>query len=106
MCNNLNKYDYEKITAKKRGRHLYWTNFNLPSELSKRKVQVGTGTDEIAKLCKFHEIDLSSYKGEQRKDKIARNLVDYEAGLTIFNTARNIILQSNINQQILFDAAS
>ena len=47
---------------------------------------------------------LSSYKGEQRKDKIARNLVDYEAGLTIFNTARNIITQSNIKQQSLFDA--
>lgn len=24
----------------------------------------------------FHQIDLSDYKGEQRKDKIARNLVD------------------------------
>jgi DNA (cytosine-5)-methyltransferase 1 len=89
------------IPAKKRGRHLYWTNFNLPSELSKRKVQVGTGNDEVAKLCKFHEIDLSSYKGEQRKDKIARNLVDYEVGLTIFNTARNIINQSKVNQQCL-----
>ncbi len=75
----------------------------MPSELSNRKVQIGNGTDEVAKLCKFHEIDLSSYKGEQRKDKIARNLVDYEAGLTIFNTARNIIPQSNIKQQSLFD---
>ena len=63
-------------------------------------------TDEVKKLCEFHKIDLSSYKGEQRKDKIARNLVDYEAGLTIFNTARNIITQSNIKQQSLFDAVS
>ena len=106
VVENVIPYYEPLIPAKKRGRHLYWTNFNLPSELSKRKVQVGTGTDEVAKLCKFHEIDLSSYKGEQRKDKIARNLVDYEAGLTIFNTARNIILQSNIKQQSLFDAVS
>ena len=106
VVENVIPYYEPLIPAKKRGRHLYWTNFNLPSELSKRKVQIGTGTDEVVKLCKFHEIDLSSYKGEQRKDKIARNLVDYEAGLTIFNTARNIIMQSNIKQQSLFDAVS
>ena len=106
VVENVIPYYEPLIPAKKRGRHLYWTNFNLPSELSKRKVQVGTGTDEVAKLCKFHEIDLSSYKGEQRKDKIARNLVDYEAGLTIFNIARNIISHSNIKQQSLFDAVS
>ena len=106
VVENVIPYYEPLIPAKKRGRHLYWTNFNLPSELSKRKVQVGTGADEVAKLCKFHEIDLSSYKGEQRKDKIARNLVDYEAGLTIFNTARNIISQSKIKQQSLFDAVS
>ena len=104
VVENVIPYYEPLIPAKKRGRHLYWTNFNLPSELSKRKVQVGTGTDEFAKLCKFHEIDLSSYKGKQRKDKIARNLVDYEAGLTIFNTARNIITKSNIKQRSLFDA--
>ena len=106
VVENVIPYYEPLIPAKKRGRHLYWTNFNLQSELSGRKVQVGTGTDEVAKLCKFHEIDLSSYKGEQRKDKIARNLVDYEAGLSIFNTARNIITQSNIKQQSLFDAVS
>ena len=38
-------------------------------------------------LCfKVHEIDITTYKGKQRKDKIARNLVDYEAGRTIFET--------------------
>ena len=99
---NVIPYYEPLIPAKKRGRHLYWTNFNLPSELSKRKIQVGTGTDEVAKLCKFHEINLRSYKGEQRKDKIARNLVDYEAGLTIFNTAMNIIDKSKIEQTTLF----
>src|SRR5690606_13001595 len=29
------------IHGKKRGRHLYWTNFNLPTILSNRSVQVG-----------------------------------------------------------------
>ena len=58
--------------------------------------------DEVAKLCKFHKIDLSSYKGEQRKDKLARNLVDYEVGKTIFDTMRGIQRANNTNQQLLF----
>jgi hypothetical protein len=33
---------------------------------------------------------------------MARNLVDYEAGLTIFNVARGIIHKSNTSQGELF----
>lgn len=91
------------IPAQKRGRHLYWTNFKLPKELSKRSVLVGAGTDEVKKLCEFHQYDFYKYKGEQRIDKIARNLVDYEAGLTIFNTAFGII--ANQTQQTQLFAA-
>ena len=98
VVENVIPYYEPLIPATKRGRHLYWTNFNLPMVLSNRKIQVGTGTDEVKKLCEFHQIDLSSYKGTQRKDKIARNLVDYEAGKTIFNTARGIIEKSNTKQ--------
>jgi DNA (cytosine-5)-methyltransferase 1 len=102
VVENVIPYYEPLIPAQKRGRHLYWTNFVLPSELGERKVNIGSGTDEVAKLCKFHEIDLSSYKGEQRKDKIARNLVDFEAGKTILDTAMGIIQKSNINQTELF----
>ena len=78
------------ISAKKRGRHLYWTNFNLPNSLNERRqpndfIRTGSKPNEI-----FHNIDLSTYKGSQRKDKIARNLVDYEAGRTILETAFGI----------------
>lgn len=79
------------IPAKKRGRHLYWTNFNLPNILSNRKSNFMESEKEVDKWCEFHEIDLRSYKGEQRKDKIARNLVDFEAGKTILETALGII---------------
>lgn len=91
------------IPAKQRGRHLYWCNFNLPNQLSKRKVQVGSGSEEVKKLCKFHEIDLSLYKGKQRKDKIARNLVDYEAGKTILEVVAGIYKHNNTKQYQLFD---
>ena len=90
------------IPAQKRGRHLYWTNFKLPMVLSERKGNFMEGENEVEKFCQFHEINLSSYKGDQRKDKIARNLVDFEAGLTIFNTARNIQNLSKSNQINLF----
>ena len=102
VVENVIPYYEPLIPAQKKGRHLYWCNFILPTELSNRKVNIGTGTDEVKKLCEFHQIDLSSYKGEQRKDKIARNLVDYEAGLTILNTAMGIITKSNTNQESLF----
>ena len=62
----------------------------------------GQENDELTKLCKFHEIDLSSYKGEQRKDKIARNLVDYEVGKSILERALNIQKQSKDTQALLF----
>lgn len=89
------------IPAKKRGRHLYWTNFNLPNVLSERKI-VMDGIDETARFSNFHEIDLSNYKGSQRKDKIAKNLVDYEAGRTILETVLEIHKSNNISQATLF----
>ncbi len=102
VVENVIPYYEPLIPAQKRGRHLYWTNFRLPSVLSTRTVSVGNGTDEVNKLCKFHGINLSSYKGEQRKDKIARNLVDYEAGKTIFDIAMGIINKSKTTQECLF----
>jgi len=99
---NVIPYYDPLIPAQKRGRHLYWCNFKLPSVISSRDINISSGNDEVKKLCEFHEIDLSTYKGEQRKDKIARNLVDYEAGKTILDTAMGIIRRSNIRQKDLF----
>jgi DNA (cytosine-5)-methyltransferase 1 len=90
------------IPAQKRGRHLYWCNFNLPSDLGDRRIQIGAGKDELKRLCEFHKIDISTYKGEQSMIKVARNLVDFEAGKTIYNTARNIMNQYNIKTPDLF----
>jgi DNA (cytosine-5)-methyltransferase 1 len=97
VVENVIPYYEPLIPAQKRGRHMYWCNFILPTDLGDRRA------DNFIKstykdLYEFHQIDLTDYKGEQRKDKIARNLVDYEAGLTIFNTARGIINESKTNQ--------
>jgi DNA (cytosine-5)-methyltransferase 1 len=99
---NVIPYYEPLIPAQKRGRHLYWTNFTLPTILSKRDNVSGLISKDdyqaIKKLCEFHDYDFFKYKGEQRRSKMARNLVDYEAGLSIFNTARNIITKSESNQ--------
>jgi DNA (cytosine-5)-methyltransferase 1 len=102
VVENVIPYYEPLISAQKRGRHLYWTNFKLPNELNDRRIQIGAGTNELKRLCEFHKIEISSYKGEQSMIKIARNLVDYQAGKTIFDVARNIIHKQNINQTELF----
>lgn len=99
---NVIPYYEPLIPAKKRGRHLYWTNYNLPNILTNRNVRISKGKNEFKNLCLFHDYDFKKYKGKQRLDKIARNLVDYEAGKTIFQTALGIKKQQNANQKSLF----
>ena len=102
VVENVIPYYEPLIPAKKRGRHLYWTNFNLPNNLNERKSSIMEGKDEVSKWCLFHEFDFYKYKGKQRTDKIARNLVDYEAGKTIFQTVLGIYKNDNANQTKLF----
>ena len=102
VIENVIPYYDQLIPAQKRHRHLYWTNFNLPNVLTNREARISTGTSEVKKLCEFHDYDFYKYKGNQPTNKIARNLVDYEAGKTIFETALGIIKKQNINQTELF----
>ena len=101
---NVIPYYQPLITAKKRGRHLYWTNFNLPNDLGERKAKGFTHETNgfIKRLSDFHNYDFRKYKGKQRIHKIARNLVDYEAGKTIFDVARETYKNTNTNQESLF----
>ena len=104
VVENVIPYYDPLIPAKKRGRHLYWTNFLLPSDIGERD---GTGIiskakNEVDVLCKFHDYDFHKYKGKQRKDKIARNLVDYAAGKTILEIVLGIVKEKNTNQTKLF----
>lgn len=100
---NVIPYYEPLIKANKRDRHLYWSNFKLPNVLSDRKVKIcDNDKDEYIKQCVFHNIDLSNYTGDQRKAKIARNLVDYEAGRTIFETYLGIQRSKDIKQTTLF----
>jgi len=103
VVENVIPYYEPFLNPKKRDRHLYWTNFNIPNTLSNRSnsgalIQKSVMHD----LCNFHDYDFRKYKGKQRILKIARNLVDYEAGRTIFETFLGIHKQKNANQKSLF----
>ena len=100
---NVTPYYQPLIPAKKRGRHLYWTNFNLPNNLKERKLDgiLCTMKGEHKKLEVFHDIKVSASVGGYRD--VLRNLVDYEAGRTILETAVGITKKENVKQKSIFD---
>ena len=101
VLENVIPYYEPLIPGIKRDRHIYWTNFNLPNDLGDRKkndlIKIS-----LKELEEFHKINLSDYRGKQDKIKIGRNLVDYEAGKTIFETMLGIVKQNNTQQKKLF----
>ena len=102
---NVIPYYEPMFNPKKRGRHLYWTNFRLPNLLSDRGGKLkekDTNSESLNHYNKFHDYDFKKYKGKQLTLKIARNLVDYEAGKTIFETMLGIVKKEDINQTELF----
>ena len=91
------------IAAQQRNRHIYWSNMILPNIVSNRKNPDLARTEHLIKaLSDFHDYDFTQYKGKQDIKKVARNLVDYEAGRTIFETALGIITEHNKQQLKLF----
>lgn len=103
VVENVIPYYKPLIAAKERNRHLYWTNFNLPNIVSNRKnPDLSRTKNLVKKLSEFHDYDFTKYKGEQSMRKMARNLVDYEAGKTILETVVGITRKQDIKQTELF----
>lgn len=104
VVENVIPYYEPLIPAQKRNRHLYWCNFTLPTIVSERKnPDMSRVPKRIQAFSKFHDYDFNKYNGEQDKTKMARNLVDYEAGKTILETALNIFRKSDVNQLSILD---
>lgn len=98
VVENVIPYYEPMFNPKKRGRHLYWTNFNLPNNIKSRRFEICQAKNELAGLCSFHDYNFKQYNGKQRVLKMARNLVDYEAGKAILETALNIQKANNTKQ--------
>ena len=104
VVENVIPYYQPLIPAKKRGRHLYWTNFNLPNKLSGVKNPDFTRLhrNHIKVMSEYHDYDFTKYKGKQPRKKIANNLVYYEDGKIILDTVMGIRNKQNVNQAELF----
>lgn len=102
VVENVIPYYEPLIPAQKRGRHLYWSNFKLPNDVGDRRFAISSAKNELKGLCEFHEYDFNKYKGNQPILKIGRNLVDFEAGKTIFSTAIGVLAKSNTTQLEMF----
>lgn len=104
VIENVTPYYEPLVPAQKRGRHLYWTNFTLPNDINERKLNgiLCSMENEVDTLCEFHDYDFRKYKGKQSVQKMARNLVDYEAGRTIFEIALGIVNKKETKQIELF----
>lgn len=103
VIENVNGYYEPLIKATKRGRHLFWTNFNFPIINQKDNTGVMNWESKFEPLKQYHHITNFDYKGEQSRLKILRNLVDSEVGKIIFNAAKGIIEKQNVNQTSIFD---
>ncbi len=102
VCENVNGYYEPLIAAKIQGRHLFWSNFELPNIIKKDITGQMNFKSEYKPLIEFHKIEKFDYSGEQNKLKILRNLVDYEVGKTILATAFNVQLAEKDTQTKLF----
>ena len=104
VVENVIPYYEPLIPAKKRGRHLYWTNFNLPNTLSGVKNPDFTrlNKDHIKIMSEYHDYDFNKYKGKQPRKKIANNLVYYEDGKIILDTAMGIMTKKETKQTELW----
>jgi len=103
VVENVVPYYEPLIPAKRRGRHLYWTNFNLPKNINERKNPDFTRVKNVIKVMSdFHDYDFKKYKGIQPINKMANNLVDYEAGRTIFEIVLGIERANDVTQTTLF----
>jgi DNA (cytosine-5)-methyltransferase 1 len=104
VVENVKPYYEPMFNPIERDRHLYWTNFRLPNNVNARHFDGLCQTkNEVDKLSKFHDYDFRKYKGSQVLNKIARNLVDYEVGKTILETALGIIRKQDTKQTSIFD---
>ena len=99
IIENVDPY-YEPLIKPtvKIGRHLFWSNFNIPN-IKVNEADINRG--KISDWQTLHGFDITGYSFSSRRDKVLGNCVNPELGLHIFNCAQNIITESNKQQTTL-----
>jgi DNA (cytosine-5)-methyltransferase 1 len=83
LVENVVPYYQPLITAEKIGRHLYWSNFDLP-ELPDPVDNIRG--NQIPQLQELHGFDLSKYRLPNKR-QVLRNCVTPEVGARILDAA-------------------
>lgn len=107
------------IPAQQHNRHLFWANFKIRTTDKRNppKQMVGIVAQHTRRKRKTYDgdignikasqpnfgFDLSKMKMKTRKDKVLRNCVDPEIGLSILNCAMGVIESEKSNQLSLLD---
>jgi DNA (cytosine-5)-methyltransferase 1 len=99
VVENVIPYYEPLIPAKKLGRHLFWSNFNLGTFKSEHQKLRGNSMEILQQQRGF---DLSKYKMKQRKDTILLNCVDSDLALHILEMSLNHKPKSDSAQIALF----
>lgn len=97
VVENVQPYYKPLLEANKIGRHLLWSNFDIPEKFYEgpkiRKAQ-------IPQLQKQTGFDLSGYKLPNKR-QILRNCVDSRLGLHVFNSAVSAMERENEEKRLI-----
>jgi len=88
VVENVQPYYIPLIPGKAIGRHLFWSNFNIPV-IETEDADINQGN--ISEWQKLHGFDISNYKLNTRRDKVLRNCVFPDLGLHILNSALGVV---------------
>ena len=99
VVENVTPYYEPLIPAKKVGRHLFWSNFNIGSVPHEGSDKILRG--EQSEKYKVKGFDLSNETGF-RKDQVINNCVLPETGRYILDCARGVIRRKDEKQTELF----
>lgn len=106
VVENVMGYYEPLIKPQESGRHYFWANFTIPKiKTTASNIMGGASEKKILRVNKsgLNEADFVGWSRE-KIDKSIKNMVDYEVGLSILNSARNIIRENNSTQKSLFAA--
>jgi DNA (cytosine-5)-methyltransferase 1 len=100
-------YDPLVIPTAKQGRHLFWSNFAIPSlpKINFPNFIQADNTEDIKRFKKWLGIEYEGniyLNGNHSPGQVLRNCVHPETGLHILNRAMDIIEDSKVNQATLF----
>lgn len=84
VVENVQPYYVPLMPGKKIGRHLFWSNFHIPT-IESNDADINRGN--IKEWQELHGLNISKYKLNIRRDKVLRNCTQPVLGLHIFNSA-------------------